>query len=106
MDPRNTPPTLTRDMELLRWAAHEVSLPHDKEIDIPPQFNREEALAALERVILCKYSMTPLVFPGQGRSNSDVFMRSFELGVLIGLAICATILALYAIVTHFIPLTP
>ena len=103
MDSRDA--EITRHLEMLQWAAHEVSMPHDKEIAIPSHFNRDEALAALEQAVVDKYSMTPLVLPGQGRANSDVFMRSFELGVLIGLAICATILALYAVVTHFAPLT-
>lgn len=74
-----------------RWAEVAASEHHDLEIVIPSQFDREEALHALEIAVVRRYSLAPIIELGQGRIPGEIprhdasLLLAVSLGVAIGL---------------------
>lgn len=77
---------------ILRWAEVAASENHESEIVIPPGFDRQQALDALEIAVCRKYQFIGALELSQGRTSADTrfagasLMLTLALGVAIGLA--------------------
>ena len=68
-------PAIDRDIRLLEWAKATAAAPDDQTITIPAEFDRDEAMYALELEIMrgmqADAFMAPLIKAGQGRDPID-----------------------------------
>lgn len=71
---------------------------HEIEIIVPPEFNRQQALSALEIAVILKYSLSPLVQLGQGRTSADTRWSDASLALTLALGVAIGLAALAAIV--------
>lgn len=79
---------------LQRWAEVAASEDHDKEIVIPPQFDREEALHALEIAVVRRYSLVPIIELGQGRIPGEIARHDASLLFAVGLGVAIGLFAI------------